>query len=67
MLTRFRIGYGTYIFFACFCFLAAAFSWFFVPETANLTLEQIDRLFKDNTGAEEAVIREQIANEVLRQ
>ncbi|KAF7194920.1 MFS glucose transporter mfs1, partial [Pseudocercospora fuligena] len=61
------IGYGTYIFFACFCFLAAAFSWFFVPETANLTLEQIDRLFKDNTGAEEAVIREQIANEVLRQ
>ncbi|KAF2159837.1 hypothetical protein M409DRAFT_70735 [Zasmidium cellare ATCC 36951] len=60
------IGFGTYIFFACFCFLAAVFSWFFVPETSNLTLEQIDGLFKDNSGVEEAVIRETIANEVMR-
>ena len=41
------IGYGTYIFFACFCFLAAIFSFFLVPETANKTLEQMDIVFGD--------------------
>ncbi|KAM5343491.1 hypothetical protein ACJ41O_012028 [Fusarium nematophilum] len=39
------ITYGTFIFFAAFCFLAAVFSFFLVPETANKTLEEIDALF----------------------
>ncbi|KAF4944953.1 hypothetical protein FSARC_14542 [Fusarium sarcochroum] len=39
------ITYGTFIFFAAFCFLAAIFSFFLVPETANKTLEEIDALF----------------------
>lgn len=39
------ITYGTFVFFAAFCFLAAVFSYFFVPETANKTLEEIDSLF----------------------
>lgn len=51
------IGFGTYIFFACFCFSATIFSFFFVPETANLNLEEIDRLFKDNSAADEAELR----------
>ncbi|OJJ64238.1 hypothetical protein ASPSYDRAFT_1155543 [Aspergillus sydowii CBS 593.65] len=40
-----NIGYRTYIYFAIFnfCFLPVIF--FFYPETRNLTLEQIDRLF----------------------
>lgn len=39
------IGYRTYIYFAVFnaCFLPLI--WFFYPETRNLSLEQIDRLF----------------------
>lgn len=55
------IGFGTYIFFAIFCFAAAVFSYFLVPETSNLTLEQIDKLFKDNSAEEEAAIRREIA------
>lgn len=40
------ISFGTYIFFACWCFLAATFSYFLVPETSRLTLEQVDELFE---------------------
>ena len=40
------IGFGTYIFFAFWCFAATVFSYFVVPETANLTLEQIEHLFE---------------------
>ena len=61
------IGFGTYIFFACFCFLAAVFSFFFVTETANLTLEQIDNLFKDSSAAEEAEIQREITRELTRE
>lgn len=55
------IGYGTYIFFAFFCFLAAIFSYFFVPDTSNLSLEQIDKLFKDDSAEEEAALQREIA------
>ncbi|KAK7903660.1 hypothetical protein LTR67_001680 [Exophiala xenobiotica] len=37
------ITYGTFIFFAVFCALSAVFSYFLVPETANKTLEQLDK------------------------
>ena len=55
------LGYGTYIFFAVFCFSASVFSYCFVPDTSNLTLEQIDKLFKDNSAEEEAALQAQIA------
>ena len=61
------IGFGTYIFFACWCFIAAIFSYFFVPETTGLTLEQIDTLFDDNAGQEEAEIRKELGHEVMRE
>lgn len=54
------IGYGTYIFFASFCVLAGLFGWFFVPETAGKTLEQMDAVFKDNSGAEEIATKREI-------
>lgn len=40
-----NIGWGTYLFFAVMnaCFLP--FIWFFYPETANRSLEEIDILF----------------------
>lgn len=38
-------GFGTYIFFACFCFTMAIFVWFFIPETKGLSLESMNELF----------------------
>ncbi|KAK5193706.1 hypothetical protein LTR72_005886 [Exophiala xenobiotica] len=58
------IGYGTYIFFACFCFLAAIFAFFFVPETSGKTLEQMDEVFGDNSGSEQSIIKHEIAGRV---
>ena len=41
-------GFGTYIFFSCFCFVMAIFVWFFVPETKGLSLETMNELFGFN-------------------
>ncbi|KAJ5650871.1 uncharacterized protein N7484_004594 [Penicillium longicatenatum] len=40
-----NIGYRTYIYFAVFNFCFLPLIYFFYPETRNLTLEQIDKLF----------------------
>ncbi|CRG91365.1 putative quinate permease [Talaromyces islandicus] len=45
-------GYGTYIFFACFCFAMGVFVWFFIPETKGVSLERMDELFGVVPGAE---------------
>lgn len=41
-------GFGTYIFFACFCFSMVIFVWFLVPETKGLSLETMNELFGMN-------------------
>ena len=48
-----RIGWGTYIFFAAFCLLALAFTFFFVPETKGKSLEEMDAVFGDVSAQEE--------------
>ncbi|KAI9270655.1 general substrate transporter [Phascolomyces articulosus] len=53
-----KIGYGTYVFFACFCFLSFFFVLFFVPETKGRSLEEMDELFGGNSAATD--------NEILR-
>lgn len=55
-------GYGTYVFFAIMCILAAIWAFFLVPETKGKTLEEMDDVFGDSTAHEE---REVMA-EVLR-
>ncbi|KAF9638172.1 putative d-xylose-proton symporter protein [Lasiodiplodia theobromae] len=47
------IGWGTYIFFAAFCLLALAFTYFFVPETRGKSLEDMDVVFGDTAAHEE--------------
>lgn len=42
-----KLGWGTYLFFGSFCFAAAVFSFFFVPETARKSLEEIAAVFGD--------------------
>lgn len=60
-----NIGYGTYIFFACFCGLAALWAYFFVPETMGKTLEQVDEAFGDFSGQEEQEVMREIAREIV--
>ncbi|KAI0423447.1 arabinose-proton symporter [Xylaria sp. FL1042] len=61
-------GFGTYVFFAAFCFIAIFWTWFFVPETKNKTLEQMDQVFEDNSGerelAHKAEVHARIAAEI---
>ncbi|KAF9889775.1 hypothetical protein FE257_006865 [Aspergillus nanangensis] len=51
------ITWGTYIFFAAFCLLALAFTFFFIPETRgktlSKTLEDMDLIFGDTAAHEE--------------
>lgn len=47
------IGWGTYIFFAAFCLIAFAFTYFFIPETQGKTLEDMDLVFGDTAAHEE--------------
>ncbi|KAH6645683.1 general substrate transporter [Truncatella angustata] len=54
------LGYGTYIFFACFCGLATIWAYFLVPETMNKSLEEMDQEFGDVSGREEQEVMRQI-------
>lgn len=56
--------WGTYIFFAVF--LGASIIWvhFALPETKGATLEEMDRVFGSNAGAEDSVLLEQARRDV---
>ncbi|RDW78677.1 uncharacterized protein DSM5745_05529 [Aspergillus mulundensis] len=58
------LGWGTYLFFGCFCLGAAVFSYFLVPETAGRSLEQVSLLFGERGGGEEGEVRRRIAGEI---
>lgn len=45
------MGYGTFVFFGLICMIGAAFIYFVVPETRNLTLEEMDEIFGDEAGS----------------
>jgi hypothetical protein len=48
-----------------FCLLALVWTFFFVPETRNRTLEQMDHVFKDNSSEAEQERRHAIEVELL--
>ncbi|PLB48585.1 MFS monosaccharide transporter [Aspergillus steynii IBT 23096] len=60
-----KLGWGTYLFFGMFCLGAAVFSYIFVPETSNQSLEQVAELFGDNMHGAERDLHCRIAREVL--
>lgn len=53
------IGYGTYIFFAFWCFMAGVWAVFVVPETKGKTLEDMDECFGDTSGQTEAMMMQE--------
>jgi hypothetical protein len=55
----------TFLIFASACVLAHIWATYFVPETANVSLEEIDKLFKAQTGMEEQVLREEVGNSLF--
>jgi hypothetical protein len=57
-------GFGAYVFFAVFCLLSFAWTYFFVPETNGRTLEQMDMVFEDHTSQDDENRRRRIANEL---
>lgn len=56
--------WGTYIFFAVFLTVGIAWVWFYLPETKNATLEDMDRIFKSHTGERDAQLMEEAQREV---
>jgi MFS family permease len=52
--------YGTYIFFAAFCGMGAAFVWLLVPETKNRTLEELDIYFGGDNNSIAVADRERM-------
>ncbi|KAM5346149.1 hypothetical protein ACJ41O_009154 [Fusarium nematophilum] len=55
------IGFGAYIFFAAFCAMAGVWAVLLVPETMGRTLGQMDEVFGDMSGHEEAQMMRQVA------
>lgn len=58
------LGWGTYIFFAAFCFIAFFFTYFFVPETRGKSLEEMDVVFGDTAAHEEKARLMEIASSI---
>ncbi|RDW89682.1 hypothetical protein BP6252_01714 [Coleophoma cylindrospora] len=46
-----QLKFGTYIFFGAFCILMFVWVWILVPETRYKSLEEMDIVFGDNSGA----------------
>jgi hypothetical protein len=47
-------AWGTYIFFAVFLITGIFWVWFYLPETKNKTLEEMDRVFGSHSSEEDA-------------
>lgn len=56
--------WGTYIFFAVFLAVGIAWVWFFVPETKNASLEEMDRVFNSHSGEQDAEMLREAQREV---
>jgi MFS family permease len=57
-------GFGAYVFFAVFCGLSFAWTYFFVPETTGRSLEMMDAVFKDFRSEGELARRMQIERDI---
>lgn len=54
-------GFGIFVMFAVFCFLAVIWAYMLVPETKGKTLEELDEVFGDGSGKEEHEIMRSVA------
>ncbi|KAF8588878.1 MFS monosaccharide transporter [Ramaria rubella] len=55
---------GTYLMFSLACFAACVWAIFLVPETAGVSLEEIDKVFNSSAGREDTLQRTKIEEEL---
>ncbi|KAG7091343.1 hypothetical protein E1B28_010386 [Marasmius oreades] len=55
---------GTFLIFAAACFTAYLWASWRVPETANVSLEEVDSMFKSSAGRDELALRRQIEEDL---
>lgn len=53
---------GTFFIFAVACFLGYIWSTYSVPETANVSLEEIDEVFESSAGREDVALKHQVSH-----
>jgi len=58
------IQWGTYLVFMGFCLIGLVYSLFILPELKGLSLEEVDAIFKDQSGAEDRARRERVAKQI---
>lgn len=59
-----NIGYRTYLVFMCFCVVGLIYAVFILPELKGLSLEEVDAIFNDQSGAEDRARRERVAKQI---
>ena len=59
-----NIGYKTYLVFMCFCVVGLLYAIFILPELKGLSLEEVDAIFKDTSGQEDAARRDRVAKQI---
>ncbi|KAJ9626187.1 hypothetical protein H2203_003819 [Taxawa tesnikishii (nom. ined.)] len=62
-----QAGFGTYVFFGIMCILSGLWAWWLVPETKGKTLEQMDKVFGDDSAAQEKEIMREAAMQARRE
>lgn len=55
---------GTFLVFATACFLGYLWSTYSVPETANVSLEEMDAVFGSSAGREDLLLKQQIEEDL---
>ena len=54
----------TFVVFSLACFLAYLWATYSVPETANVSLEEIDKMFRSSAGREDQELKAQVEEDI---
>lgn len=55
-----KIGWKTYIIFTIWCAIQATTVWFFIPETRNRTLEELDEIFNSPNPVKTSIAKKRL-------